>query len=106
MLHESFIEKYKFVSVNKFDYLLEDKTDFSMALYKSPQANMQEFLNKLETLLCSIPINSWAIISCGDFNIHFSKNLDNDTKSLCNLLNYVNLNLHVDHPTTFISLSS
>jgi hypothetical protein len=74
-------------------------------MYRSPTGNFKYFLNKLETLLNCISINSLELIICGGFNINFLENTTH--KQLLNtLLATYGLYSTVQFPTRIIDSSA
>ena len=74
-------------------------------IYRLPSGNFEYFLNKLETLLNCISINSLELITCGDFNVNF---LENTTyKQLLNsLLATYGLYSKIQFPTRITNSSA
>lgn len=117
LLNNTIINSLPFVSINKYDNLLEEKVfEFSIAfcskinmyiicIYRSPISDVNLFLNKLETLLFGLPTKSTTVLT-GDFNINFSDKESTDRQTLANLLTCFNLNMHVNSYTRVSQYSS
>lgn len=117
MMEKEFLTRFKFVSIDRFDHLLVEKVfEFSMVfcrklkmyvlgIYRSPSANFDLFLEKLESLLNDIPVNAMLILS-GDLNVNFLDKCNRSNQILSNLLKSFNFKMHVDQPTRFSALSS
>ena len=74
-------------------------------IYRSSSGNFEYFLNKLETLLNCISINSLELIICGDFNVNFLENTTH--KQLLNsLLATYGLYSTIQFPTRIINSSA
>lgn len=113
----------KFLTVNcfkpivKFNDLLEEKIfEFSIAyskainvyvicVYRSPNAEINSFFNRMEALLSSIPVSS-SVILAGDLNINFYDSDKTATIRLTNLFRSFNLQMHVKCPTRVAKFTS
>ncbi|XP_050303060.1 uncharacterized protein LOC126740914 [Anthonomus grandis grandis] len=103
-----------FVAVTKFDILLSEKEfEFSIVhnalldlyiicIYRSPDANVLVFCQKLLSLLESLPIKS-KLILCGDFNI---TSVCAAQESLQSIFDSLVLEMHINSPTRITKNSS
>lgn len=99
-----------FVNVDKFNFLLSESIfEFSICyskldniyiicIYRSPSARVDEFLERLDTLLSQLPVST-NIILAGDFNINHEDKRSVSTVLLANLLTSHSLDMHVNAPT-------
>jgi exonuclease III len=74
-------------------------------IYRSTCGNFECFLNKLETLLNCISINSSELIICGDFNVKFLENTTH-TLLLNSLLATYGLYSTIQFPTRITNSSA
>ena len=96
-------------AITKFDHLLAEKMfEFSIiyhiaydlyivCIYRTPDADMHMFFQKLLSLLESLPVNS-RLILCGDLNIDFSSVCD-ARESLQSIFETFGVVMHVNAPT-------
>jgi len=61
-------------SENTFELSAIELIDFNFILvciYRSPDGNFDEFLNKLESVICKVQSRRTNIFLCGDWNVNF-----------------------------------
>ena len=117
LVHKQICDKFLIVNIDKFDDLtVEKEFEFSIILvkcfnlyvvciYRPPSCDINVFINRLEMLLFRLPVRS-NIILAGDFNINFIDVGSLATQSLNNLLNSLNLKMHVCNPTRITQFSA
>lgn len=70
-----------------------------VCVYRTPNSNIHNFLQKLDTLLLTLTKKTkYKIVICGDWNIDILKN-NNDGKNLTSILHNYNLSCHINQPT-------
>ena len=69
-----------------------------VCIYRSPDGQLEEFLNKLEVVILKLLNKNKILILCGDWNIDLLRE-DNDKKDLMDLLLRYNLVNTVKSPT-------
>jgi len=74
-----------------------------ISIYRSPSANLNEFMERLEDMLNMLPNTN--IIICGDFNVDFSVATKESTL-LVSLLSSFNLKITVSDPTRISNTSA
>jgi hypothetical protein len=82
--------------------LLEYQTLLA-CIYRSPDSEFYEFLNKLEALIVKVYAKAKCLILCGDWNVNFLHQ-NGKLQDLQNLLRMYNLNL-IKSPTRITSHS-
>ena len=99
-----------FTVIDKFNYLIEEKTfEFSLCyckrlnlyiicLYRSPLGSVKQFLERLDLILSNISSSS-RIILAGDLNVNYNDSNSLNTTLLANLLVSYGLDMHVNEPT-------
>lgn len=73
-----------------------------LCIYRTPNSNPNEFLEKLEQLLFRLTKRSLKIIICGDWNINTLKP-SKSCQDLVNLLKNFNIELHIKSPTRHLA---
>ena len=95
-------------SEDNFELSAVELIDFNftiVCIYRSPNWNVDEFLHKLESVICRVQTRGQNIVLCGDWNINF---LQRSTKllELQNLLLMYNLVNTVNTPTRIMHNTS
>jgi exonuclease III len=88
-------------SENTFEISATELTDFNcilVCIYRSPDWNFDEFLYKLESVICKVQSRRTNIILCGDWNVNFLQS-SSKLSELQNLLHMYNLINTVKSPT-------
>ena len=110
LINYEFFYSFQFSNITKYDSLLcEGIFEFSIiynktnnlciiCIYRPPSGNMTEFLVRLESLLCQLPV-SCRIALAGDFNVNYVENESTNTRNLKSLLGSFDLRMIVKEPT-------
>jgi hypothetical protein len=77
---------------------VKDYKTIIVCVYRTPDSDLNLFLNNLEALLISLEHKDQKIIICGDFNVDFLKPSFRKTQ-LCNILSSYGFKYHITQPT-------
>lgn len=103
------IEKFNHLIVEKefeFSLIHDSKNNiFLICIYRTPTCNVTAFLNRMEILLSSLPVNSQLIVA-GDLNINYDDKNSASTHALNTLFLSYDLKMSVKEPTRISQYSS
>ncbi|CAH0555186.1 unnamed protein product [Brassicogethes aeneus] len=78
---------------------LNNKKTIIVCVYRSPNGNINVFINLINDLLENIKCENCYVIVCGDFNIDFGNNQNINNNLVCDLFSSFGLHSHVNENT-------
>lgn len=100
------IEKSFEVTVIVNKNIIKDSTLFIITIYRSPNSDIDIFIEKMYELMCDLYKPGCYYIACGDINIDLLNKKNKITKTVCNLFSEFNLINHINTPTRITNTTS